>query len=423
MRSDTDASLLPSRRAAPARSADRDGAPASGATPGGGEPATATSRRRFVRVVGSTAVVFAAAPLLPGCAAVPPAATEPWRSAGRHADLRRRLVSWAILAPNPHNLQPWMVGLPPDGSIVLYTDPQRRLPMTDPPSRQLTIGHGAFVELLALAASAEGLRADVEPFPDGEPGPERLDARPIARIRLAKAGVAPDPLFAHVAARSTWKRPFAATPVAPDALAELLAAATRPGVVATGTQAPARVAALNDVMVRAWEIEQRTPRTWKESVDLTRVGAAQIERHRDGISLGGTSMELMRLAGLLTPEKAMDPTSAYFAAGLDRVRSWVPGTGTWLWLSTSDRGRAAQLEAGRAFVRMQLRATSLGLVTQPPSQVLQEFPEMRPLQREFEALVGQRPGEKVQMLVRVGHPTGAAVQSPRRPLDDVVRGG
>ena len=28
--------------------------------------------------------------------------------------------------------------------------------------------------------------------------------------------------------------------------------------------------------------------------------------------------------------------------------------------------------------------------TQPPSQVLQEYPEMRPLQREFEALVGQR---------------------------------
>ena len=66
-------------------------------------------------------------------------------------------------------------------------------------------------------------------------------------------------------------------------------------------------------------------------------------------------------------------------------------------------------------------AASLGLVTQPPSQVLQEYPEMRALQREFEARVGQRDGEKVQMLVRVGHPTGAATRSPRRPLEAFVR--
>ena len=382
---------------------------------------SAPARRGFVRMLGSTAVIAAAVPGLAGCAAVPDAATEPWRIAGRDPDPRRRLVSWAILAPNPHNLQPWLVELPPDGSIVLRQDPTRTLPMTDPPQRQLTIGHGAFLELLTLAAAAEGLRATVEPFPAGEPGSDALDARPVARVRLAPGGVAPDPLFARVGARTTWKAPFAPTPVTADALAALVAAATRPGVVATGTQDPAQVAALADVMVRAWDIEQRTPRTWKESVDLTRVGATEIARHRDGISLGGTLMEVLRLAGQATPGKAMDPTSAYFASGLKRVRDWVPTTGTWIWLTTGARGRVPQLEAGRAFVRLQLAAASLGLVTQPPSQVLQEYPEMRALQREFEARVGQRDGEKVQMLVRVGHPTGAATRSPRRPLEAFVR--
>jgi hypothetical protein len=378
-------------------------------------------RRGFIRVLGSSAVVVAAAPLLPGCSAMPEAATEPWRLAGRETDLRRRLLSWAILAPNPHNLQAWLVELPADGDIVLYTDPARTLPMTDPPQRQLTIGHGAFLEMLALAAAAEGLRAEVRPFPAGEPGPAALDARPIARVRLVDARIPADPLFAQAGARSTWKKPFAERPVPPEALAALLAAATRPGVIAAGTQDPGTVARLNDVMVRAWEIEQRTPRTWKESVDLTRVGAAEIERHRDGISLGGTMMEALRIAGQMTPEKAMDPGSTYFGAGLKRVRDWVPGTGTWVWLTTPATGRTVQLEAGRAFVRMQLQAAALGLVTQPPSQVLQEFPEMRALQREFEALVGQRAGDKVQMLVRVGHPSGDATKSPRRPLAAIVR--
>ena len=133
-------------------------------------------------------------------------------------------------------------------------------------------------------------------------------------------------------------------------------------------------------------------------------------------------MEALRVAGQLTPEKAMDPDSIYFKSGLQRVRSWVPGTGTWLWLATPAAGRVPQIEAGRAFLRLQLQAAALGLVTQPPSQVLQEYPEMRALQREFETRVGQREGEKVQMLVRVGHPTGEAVRSPRRALQDVVRG-
>jgi hypothetical protein len=272
-----------------------------------------------------------------------------------------------------------------------------------------------------MAAGAEGRRALVEPFPEGEPGAAGLDARPIARIRLAPAAVGIDPLFAHVGNRRTCKQPFADRPVPADALAALLASANRPGVTAHGTQEPDRVAKLNDLMVRAWEIEQRTPRTWKESVDLTRVGAAEIARHRDGISLGGTMMTLLKIAGQMTPEKAMDPGSMYFASGLERVRNWVPGTGTWAWLSTTATERVAQLEAGRAFVRLQLQATALGLATQPPSQVLQEYAEMQPLQREFEQLVGQRPGDKVQMLVRIGLPSAQPPHSPRRPLDAFIR--
>ena len=382
--------------------------------------APAAPRRGFIRVLGGGGVIVAAS-ALPGCTAMPESAVEAWRTAGAPAELRRRLLSWAMLAPNPHNLQPWSVALPADGSIVLYSDPARTLPMTDPPSRQLTIGHGAFLELLAMAAASEGRRAEITYFPEGEPGPDRLDARPIARIALVSADVRPDPLFAHALARTTYKKPFAATPVASDALESLLAAARRPAVAAQGTQRADAVSRLNDLMVRAWEVEQRTPRTWKESVDLTRIGAAEIARHRDGISVGGTMIELLRVAGQTTPEKAMDPDSAYFASGLKRVRDWVPGTGTWLWLTTSARGRVPQLEAGRAFVRMQLQATALGLVTQPPSQVLQEYPEMAALQREFDALVGTRDGDKVQMLVRVGHPGGAGERSPRRPLDALLR--
>src|SRR5258706_8635156 len=118
------------------------------------------ARRRFIRTLGSAAVI-AAAPALPACAPVPEEAIEGWRLAGTDPDLRRKIVSYAILAPNPHNRQPWLVDLRREGEISLHCDLERLLPMTDPHGRQILIGHGCFLELLALAASALGQRAEI----------------------------------------------------------------------------------------------------------------------------------------------------------------------------------------------------------------------------------------------------------------------
>ncbi|MCL4744520.1 MAG: nitroreductase family protein [Burkholderiaceae bacterium] len=379
------------------------------------------ARRRFIRVIGSASVIAAAPQALGACAPMPDEAIEAWRRAGQEQDPRRKLLSWAILAPNPHNLQPWLVDLRSADRIMLYCDLERLLPMTDPPSRQIVIGHGCFLELLALAAAANGLRAGITPFPEGEPGAAALDARPVARIDLAPAPVARDPLFDQVLARGTYRKPFSERKVPREALEALVDAAARPAVRVSATQEPAMVAHLNRIMVQAWELEQRTPRVWKESVDVMRVGSSEIARHRDGIALGGTMIEIIRLLGMTTPQTMMDPSSVFFSQGLNRVYDWAPNTGAYAWLTTSATGRGAQLEAGRAFVRLQLKAAELGIVTQPPSQVLQEFAEMDALRAQFEQLVAQPAGEKTQMLVRIGYPDASEARSARRPLESFVR--
>ena len=93
----------------------------------------------------------------------------------------------AILAPNPHNRQPWEVDLSEDGVIVVWRDRERNLPETDPFERQLTIGMGCFLELLALAAGETGHRTQMELFPQGDKGP-------VAVVRFLEGG-APDPLL------------------------------------------------------------------------------------------------------------------------------------------------------------------------------------------------------------------------------------
>jgi hypothetical protein len=75
--------------------------------------------------------------------------------------------------------------------------------------------------------------------------------------------------------------------------------------------------------------------------------------------------------------------------------------------------------AGRAFARVHLSLTQLGLTCHPYSQVLQEYPEMAALQTEFNRLLGVRTPEKIQMAVRIGR-AERVYTAPRRATCDFL---
>jgi hypothetical protein len=146
-------------------------------------------RRQFIRLVGGGAVVGATFPMT-GCSLgsdYPLRAVEAWGGPRNESDPRRSALAYAITAPNPHNIQPWLVDLRENGVITLMTDPERILPHTDPLGRQILIGHGAFIELLVIALASQGIGAEVALWPRGELGPALSDwnNRPIARLTRA----------------------------------------------------------------------------------------------------------------------------------------------------------------------------------------------------------------------------------------------
>lgn len=63
---------------------------------------------------------------------------ELWES-WREADGLDRLVAAATLAANPHNIQPWSFTVG-EGTIDLYADPQRAMPVNDPDGRERAAG-------------------------------------------------------------------------------------------------------------------------------------------------------------------------------------------------------------------------------------------------------------------------------------------
>lgn len=379
------------------------------------------NRRQLLKVGGASILVAGAG--LGGFAATrsPARALRPWHY-DSHAfeDIRLRALSYAILSPNPHNRQPWLATLVGEDEIILTCELERRLPATDPMDRQITIGLGCFLEMLSLAAAQEGTHARITYFPEGQPAP-RLDKRPVAHIKFDReATVLPDPLFRFAAQRRSNKKPYdLSRPIEQGSLQKLMVGA-RQSVQVEGTIEPGSVAALRDLSWRAHEIESYTPRTLQESIDLMRIGKAEIEANPDGIDLGGFAMELFAGLGFVDRVQMADQSSTAFKQGLEMYYDRMHSAMGHVWITTPDNSRKSQLEAGREWLRLNLRATGQGIAIHPLSQALQEYLEMELLYSEIhEKLMVEAPN-RIQMFARIGY--GPKVSpSPRWPVESRVQ--
>jgi hypothetical protein len=379
------------------------------------------SRRTFLVAAGGASALVLAGGLW-SVMQMPQDAAAPWAeaanaAAARDIDPRLRILRHAILAPNPHNRQPWRIRMDGVDAMTVWCDPDRRLPQTDINDRQITIGFGCFLETARLAALDLGFRLDISPFPDGE-GHPRLDSRPVAHLRLAPDDSTPrDPLAAAILLRRSDKSDYALDrPLTAVAAEDLSAVVTLPDVQTGAVFDPETVAALRANVMKAIEIETHLARTHQESVSLTRFGASAVAAQPDGIALTGPTMEALRLTGLMNADRLADPDSFAFRSALDFQRSQIAATPSFVWVRSATRSRIAQLAAGRAYVRQNLQATLMGLSMHPVSQSLQEFPEIAATYQRTRDLLACPPGQDIQMLARIGFGAGAA-PAPRWPLE------
>jgi hypothetical protein len=385
-------------------------------------------RRSFIRVVGGGVVVAASSATLSGCilsSEMPAAAIADWAGPRDEADPRRWALGYAILAPNPHNRQPWLVDLREPNAITLYCDSTRVLPETDPLGRQILIGHGCFIELLTLALAERGFNANVQIFPQGEVGATLGDigTKPIARIAL-EPGNRRDALFAHILKRHTAKEAFDVTRAVPDdAVAALRSSAAGFQVNLAYTADQTRVADLRKVAMDAARLEFETERTMMESVRLIRIGPDEINQHRDGISINRAFVRFASTVGLFDRNEFPKPGSTGHKQSNAMYEKYTSTAPAFFWLSTVGNSRTQQVISGRAYVRAHLAAVPYGLGVHPLSQALQEFAEMKPhYDRIHRLLVGKSAIEEtVQMFCRIGYPSVAVGPSPRRGVQAIMK--
>ena len=402
-------------------------------------------RRNFIRLVGGGAVGTSLASLSACSDAFPAEAVAAWQGPGDEPDLRRWALGYAILAPNSHNRQPWRVDLRAPNAITLHVDRTRMLPMTDPWFRQIVVSQGTFIESLVLALRERGLNVQVQLFPQGEFKPREVDDRPVALVswtgsaapvaaRVSPASVSlpmpgKDPLFAQMLRRQTAKVDYDITrAVAPATLDALRSVLADPDVAFGGTVDAARLEPLRTLCWESARTELLTPRTVMESVQLTRVGPAEIAQHRDGISLNGWLPRIASSVGAFDRSAPPLDGSTAYKQMMGRFEGHSRTAMGFVWLSTptarhtaAGSTRSAEVQAGRAYLRLQLKATELGLQIHPMSQAPQEFAEMKPWYDRLHTLLLGQPAsqETVQMFCRIGY-CAPQQHTPRRDLQAFV---
>lgn len=371
-------------------------------------------RRKFLKVLGSSAVIVS--PLMAGCTStaqlVDP--TKPWADAGQGDSPMIQALSWALLAPNPHNRQPWQVALHGPRSATLYADPSRKLPATDPFDRQITIGLGAFVELLRLAAANKQELLSVEWFPKGS-NESRLGTRPIAKLTLKAGAASPNSLFAAAPLRRTTRGNYNSKSISHSLINDVV---ERAGICAglrwATTIERKEVLKLNALAVRAYEREIDTDAAYLESAELMRIGKQEVSINPDGISLTGPFFEWLNLFGLISHAGLRDLKGQARQSGR-KMANELATAKCHVWLLSAGNSRTEQITAGAQYLRLNLAATEAGLAMQPLSQALQEYPEMATEYAEAHNRLGAREGERVQMWARVGY-SEVTLPSPRWAL-------
>ncbi len=347
------------------------------------------SRRKFLSLVGGGIVVAAAVPTATFLATrTPHKALAPWDSAGSYNDPRLNAMSYALLAPNPHNRQPWQAELVGSDKVYLYRDKQRDLPVTDPFGRQLTIGMGCFIELMRMAAAEMGFRVESTLMPEGEDGA-------IAHCTFIPKSANPDPLFQHVLNRRSHKDMFLQQAVNKDTALELSQFAN---VYIDGAERDA----LKEIAHDAWLMEAATPDAWQESIDLLRIGKAEINAKPDGIDLGGPMLDTLALLGLFSREAASDVNNPGSRDAIAKTANAILAAPAFTLTITDGNTRIDQLEAGRQWLRLNLKTTGLGMALRPVSQALQEYASVRPFYNRVHELFGE-PGKTVQRLGLLGY--------------------
>jgi hypothetical protein len=365
-------------------------------------------RRGFIKVMAAGGSFALYPSLFSGCSAT--ADSQDLKQLDPHAsDIRLKLLSYAMLAPNSHNLQPWLIKLIGKGRFDLYVDQTRLLPETDPPARQIHISQGTFLEYLKIAASGFGYRVEINYFPQGMYANSIIENKPVASVHLIEdQAVEKDDLFPWLQIRQSNKRYYEDKQVPQNKLDELGRIPTTRGLNTFYSSSSQLLEKLGPMLGKAMNIEVSDLDRNKETADIFRFSEKEAIKKRDGFTVANSGLTgfkrvIVEKFFLGSREEAYAIDSAFAKESVTMTYKQAESSTAYGWIVSNRNSRLDQIKSGELYTRINVMTAKLGISQHPLSQILEEYDDMSVLQQEFLTLLKIPGGNTVQMLFRMGY--------------------
>ncbi|KAB2881065.1 hypothetical protein F9K33_02360 [bacterium] len=380
-------------------------------------------RRNFIKIVTVSGAAVAFTGLAAGCKSdnANPAheGWDPEKLTESFTDFRLKILSYAMLAPSPHNKQPWKIKLADDNKMLLFIDSERLLPMTDIFHRQIYISQGTFLEILSLSSNALGYDALIQFFTEGTDSVENTGKSPVAEITFSKLTVDKDVLFDYITKRVTNRLVYDER--TPDAsqlqtLARIFGDAECTIQFITDKNTTSQLA---DLMTEAMKVETYLDRTHAETVAMIRFTDEELVKFRDGFgyeNMGISGMSKFLAQTFAGRDKAF--SDSFKEKTVSVTRDMTHSANVFGIIFSKENNRMDQIQVGRKYARLHLTATQLGLAMHPMTQITEEYDELASIRNKFADITGPGKGT-AQMVVRVGF-ADTVPHAPRRPLKDLI---
>ncbi|NVO01368.1 MAG: hypothetical protein HXX09_01565 [Bacteroidetes bacterium] len=335
-----------------------------------------------------------------------------------------KAIAYGITAPSPHNTQCWFIDTLSSNEMLLYV--KHVLPETDPPARQIHMGAGCFIELMAIGMSNEGYETKVEYFPFGEYEIQKnkIAEKPLAKISFIKnSSIQKDVLYDFIYQRGTNRKPYTGKMITIEEFNQIKLLMDKAHSEMTFITGESEMKPYLDIFSKAMEIETKTKMTNEETRKMFRFNEEERQTKKDGISIPQMGTDGMgKMFAEMSLKKGDSLTwhsGKIFKATMKGINKGVYSSKGIIMFKTNTNTMLDWILAGRDYARYNVAIAKLGIVTHPYNQVIQEYSQMEELQKEFNKLTKTKSKEKIQMIVRVGR-AKSSYKSWRKNVEDFI---
>jgi len=346
------------------------------------------------------------------------------------------ILDQARWAPSGDNTQPWRFEVRGARQVVVHGFDTRSHCVYDLDGHPSQLSLGALLESMALAASAHGLRMDVQRragLPDTTPTFE-LDF-------VAEAGLQADPLAAFLAQRSVQRRALSTRSLC-DAEKAALLASLPAGYSVRWLEGPRLRLACARLMFDNAKLRLTMPEAHAVHRDVIEWHARFSDTRIPDQALGVDAVTARLMHWIMGSWRRVEFFNTWLAGTLaprlqmDLLPGWRCGAHFALLAEQPPRQLDDYVAAGRAMQRFWLAATALGLQLQPEltplifaryvreQRVFSSAPGLPALAQQLaqrtEALLGKNVAGRAVFLGRIGAGPAATARSLRRPLRELL---